>query len=136
MSLLSGAISLGSRNPVQYLAVRHRPRGWDWIDPEKAAKGAILAIENGLGTRTSFLAERGEDVEDVFRELARENALAAEYGITIDGEAPADDLMTAEEWTDKQAAEAEDGAGGGGNGDARELATSTVGTARRPRPAA
>lgn len=134
MSLLSGALRLPSRNPDRYLAVRHRARGWDWIDPEKAAKGAILAIANGLGTRTSFLAERGEDIEDVFRELARENELAAKYEISINGEAPDDERLTAEEWQAK-ADEDEDEAGGGGNGADRGDATVTTGTSRRPRPA-
>ena len=133
MSLLSGALALPSRSSARYLSVRHRPRGWDWIDPEKAAKGAILAIDKGLGTRTSFLAERGEDVEDVFRELARENALAAEYGIKIDGDAGDEERFTAEEWADKQAAETEDEAGGGGNGADRGDASVAVGTTRRLR---
>ena len=76
------------------MAVRHRPRGWQWIDPEKEAKAAVISIQNGLGTRTGFLAEKGEDLEDVFAELAREQELAKEYGIAISApttqEAPAE----------------------------------------------
>jgi capsid protein len=73
------------------MAVRHRPRGWQWIDPEKEAKAAVLSIQNGLGTRTGFLAEKGEDIEDVFAELAREKELAKEYGLSISGETVAAD---------------------------------------------
>jgi len=125
-ALLTGALRLPSRNPNRYLAVAHRCRGWDWIDPEKAAKGAVLGIQNGLGTRTAFLAERGLDLEDVFRELKRENELAAEYGISIDGDPGDDDeRLTAEEWADKQAA---DDAGDGGNGADRSRAIESVGT--------
>ena len=70
-------------DPSRYTAVRHRPRGWQWIDPEKEAKAAVISIQNGLGTRTGFLAEKGEDIEDVFAELAREQALAREYCIAV-----------------------------------------------------
>jgi len=76
MALLTGALKLASRDPSRYMAVRHRPRGWQWIDPEKEAKAAVISIQNGLGTRTGFLAEKGEDLEDVFAELARERELA------------------------------------------------------------
>ncbi len=86
MALLTGALKLSSRDPARYLAVRHRPRGWQWIDPEKEARAAVISIQNGLGTRTGFLAEKGEDLEDVFAELAREEALAQEYGIPVSGE--------------------------------------------------
>ena len=89
MALLTGGLKLSSRDPSRYMAVRHRPRGWQWIDPEKEAKAAVLSIQNGLGTRTGFLAEKGEDIEDVFAELAREQALAKEYGLSISGEAAA-----------------------------------------------
>jgi len=89
MALLTGGLKLPSRDPSRYLAVRHRPRGWQWIDPEKEARAAVISIQNGLGTRTGFLAEKGEDIEDVFAELAREQALAEEYGINVSGEVPA-----------------------------------------------
>lgn len=86
MALLTGSLKLTSRDPSRYMAVRHRPRGWQWIDPEKEARAAVISIQNGLGTRTGFLAEKGEDLEDVFAELAREQALAKEYGLSISNE--------------------------------------------------
>jgi len=85
-ALLTGALRLRSRDPAQYMAVRHRPRGWQWIDPQKEATAAVISIQNGLGTRTGFLAEKGEDVEDIFAELARENELAAEYSIQLNAD--------------------------------------------------
>jgi len=90
MAMLTGSLKLPSRDPSRYLAVRHRPRGWQWIDPEKEAKAAVISIQNGLGTRTGFLAEKGEDIEDVFAELAREQELAQEYGLNISSDLPAD----------------------------------------------
>jgi lambda family phage portal protein len=97
MALLTGSLTLPSRDPSRYLAVRHRPRGWQWIDPEKEARAAVVSIQNGLGTRTGFLAEKGEDIEDVFAELAREQALAEEYGINVSGEVPAGQKNPAED---------------------------------------
>ncbi len=90
MALLTGSLKLPSRDPSRYLAVRHRPRGWQWIDPEKEAKAAVISIQNGLGTRTGFLAEKGEDIEDVFAELAREQELADQYGLNISNDLPTD----------------------------------------------
>jgi lambda family phage portal protein len=87
MALLTGALKLASRDPSRYMAIRHRPRGWQWIDPQKEAQAAVISIQNGLGTRTGFLAEKGEDLEDVFAELARERELALEYGISISAKA-------------------------------------------------
>jgi lambda family phage portal protein len=43
----------------RYEAVRFRPRGWAWIDPEKEAKAAILEIRNGLDTRTAVISRNG-----------------------------------------------------------------------------
>jgi capsid protein len=88
MALLTGALQLPSRNPALYWNVKHRPRGWNWIDPEKEAKGAVLSIQNGLSTCTRILAEKGEDIEELIIERARELALAKEHGVTIVGIAP------------------------------------------------
>ena len=112
MALLSGALKLASRDPSRYTAVRHRPRGWQWIDPEKEAKAAVLSIQNGLGTRTGFLAEKGEDIEDVFAELAREQALAEQYGIAISEGAGA-----SEEKPESEEDESAETQSPGGNGD-------------------
>lgn len=86
MAIVSRELRIGQGIPEPWMfAVRHRPRGWQWIDPEKEAKAAVLSIENGLGTRTGFLAEKGEDLEDVFAELAREQELAEKYGLKVSG---------------------------------------------------
>jgi len=85
MALLTGALALPRIESSRYLAVRHRPRGWQWIDPENEASAAVISIENGLGTRTGFLAEKGEDFEDVCAELLHEQELAKQYGLSISG---------------------------------------------------
>jgi len=129
MALTTGALGLPTRNPARYMAVRHRPRGWAWIDPEKETKAAVLAIHAGLGSRTSFLAERGEDLEQLLQELEHEKKLALKYGIDIDGVPGDDEKMTKEEWEALQ--EQGDGAGGG-NGDGRGKPSPAETSSRRP----
>lgn len=115
MALLASAVQLPTRNAADYMTVKHRARGWSWIDPEKEAKAAVIAIENGLGTRTAFLAERGEDLEDVFAELAEEKALAKHYGISISAELPPEELVPKK---DEEEEPETDRAGGNGTADA------------------
>lgn len=114
MALLTGALQLTTRNPANYMAVRHRPRGWPWIDPEKEAKGAALSISNGLTSRTALLAEKGEDIEDVLRELKAEKDLAESLGLSISGAAPTEDKKTNAEWEEEKEQD-----GDGGNGEDR-----------------
>lgn len=58
-------------------------RRWAWVDPENDINAEVSQIENGLKTRGMTLAERGETVEEIFKELADEKKLAEEYGLTF-----------------------------------------------------
>jgi lambda family phage portal protein len=128
-SMLTGALALPWERFGDFLSVRHRPRGWQWIDPEKEGKAAVLSIENGLGTRTAILAEKGEDIEEVFAELARENELAAAYGISISQKVGDDKKLPKEQW-EAEADETE-----GGDGDGRDRAETLENRpASSPRP--
>ena len=114
LALLTGALKLESRNPAGYMAVRHRPRGWSAIDPEKEAKGAVLALANQLTSRTSILAEQGIEFEDILAEIKAETELAATYGVTLKSSAAVSEPAT----KDDVAAIVEDR----GNGDGRRAA--------------
>lgn len=83
-AMLSGALRLDSRDHRRYGAARWAARGWPWIEPLKEMQAAVLAIGNGLGSRTAFLADQGIELEDVFDELAAEQAAAEKAGIEID----------------------------------------------------
>jgi len=85
LALTTGMLQLASREPEPYLSVRHRTRGWKWIDPEKEANAIVISIQNGFGTLTGALADQGEDLEETFEILAHEKALAKEYGLTFTG---------------------------------------------------
>jgi lambda family phage portal protein len=86
-SMLSGALVLDSRDPAKFMAVKWTPRGWKWVDPLKDVNAAVIAIENGLASRTSILGEKGEDFEDTCEELADEKNIAEAAGLDFSGAA-------------------------------------------------
>ncbi len=86
-ALLSPDLVLDSRDPRKFLAARFTPRGWKWIDPLKEVNAAVIAIENGLGSRTNYLGEQGDDFEDICEELVDEKRIADENGLSFIGAA-------------------------------------------------
>lgn len=84
---------LGNLPPSKYdkfNAPIFRPRGWRWVDPAKEMTGFKSALSLGVTSRTAIAAEQGRDIEDIFAELAAERELAAQYGIALTGDEPAD----------------------------------------------
>ncbi len=62
-----------------------RPRGWNWVDPDKEAKSEALAVKSKLRTFTSVLADRGIDLVEHLEELKYEKELAEEMGVDLMG---------------------------------------------------
>jgi capsid protein len=94
MALLADAIKVDTRDETKLRAVKFSPRGWAWVDPLKDMQAAIAGIQTGLTSRQAVLAEGGPDeVEDIFDQLAHEQDLAEERGISIEAKpaAPAAD---------------------------------------------
>ena len=85
MALLTGAVTLDSRDVRKFRAVQWYPRGWMWVDPYKDTQASVLGLQNGLTSRTEILAEQGRDFETVAKNLAEEKRIADELGITIAG---------------------------------------------------
>jgi len=81
--LLSGATSLPASKIDKFAQPSWQPRRWAWVDPLKDVKANIDAINNGLKSRRQVIAEMGGDIEDVFADLAAEEQLADELGITL-----------------------------------------------------
>ncbi len=75
-TLDSGVISLPANKFFKFSATQWVPRGWQWVDPRNEAEAQILAINNGLMTKTQALAERGLDLEDVLLEQQAETELS------------------------------------------------------------
>lgn len=60
-------------------------RRWDWVDPLKDMNAAVVAINNGLNSRTNVLTELGRDKDDTWHELAEESKEAEALGLAIEG---------------------------------------------------
>lgn len=69
-------------------SLRFQPRTWDWIDPEKEIAAKVTALDSKLTSRTRIAAQNGEDIEDIFDEIAAEEALAKEKGIELNPPKP------------------------------------------------
>lgn len=93
-AILSGNLRLPSRDASLYLAARFVPRGWKWVDPLKDVTAAVLAIKEGLGSRTSYLGEQGDDFETIAEQLGDEADIAELAGITLGEDAPQNDQQT------------------------------------------
>lgn len=67
----------------KYLDVYFQAKRWAWVDPLKDIKANADAVALGVKTRTQIAAEQERDLEDVFNELAREEAMAKERGLIL-----------------------------------------------------
>ena len=86
MAASSGALTNGRITlPATKLDKWNQPtwiaRRWPWVDPLKDMQASVLAVEKGFASRRSVIAESGGDIEDTFRDLAADDALAEQYGI-------------------------------------------------------
>ena len=114
--LLTGRLAFASAFYEWCSDPRFRPRGWASMDPLKDTQNAVLSIGNGLASRTSVLAEQGEDYEDVLADLAREQEMAAAAGVKVSGGLPSATNLNEQDSEEKPAksnkgkpAQAEDG---------------------------
>ena len=77
---INGGSLKGSRMD-KYLKVSWQPRRWAWVDPQKDMKANTEAIGNRIRSRSDVIRERGDDPEDVWQEIKRENDRMTELGI-------------------------------------------------------
>jgi lambda family phage portal protein len=83
-AILSGELQLASADWTRYKAVRWVSRGWDWVDPLKDVEASHLELFLGLTSLRRVLAQRGEDIEEVFEERAADELMAKQLGLTLD----------------------------------------------------
>lgn len=94
MSLLRGAIKMpnGSALPATKLekfGMHHwQGRRWAWVDPLNDVEANLAAVNGLLKSRRAVVAEQGQDMETVWKDLQKENDLMEEMGLTPN-EAPA-----------------------------------------------
>lgn len=60
-----------------------QPRRWPWVDPLKDVQANIMAIDNGLRSRSDVIRESGRDPADVWAEASAETLLLQELGVNI-----------------------------------------------------
>ncbi len=115
MAILANRVTVGPRSPEKLKLVKWEPRGFEWVDPLSEMRAKALEIDYGLTSRRRQAAEQGDDLEEVFSELAQEEELAKENAITL---APMNVKPTAKAPTESNPAPAETAGEGatGGNG--------------------
>jgi len=79
-----GKLNLPLDKMDNYRELYFQPRRWAWVDPAKEVKAAMEAIDGKLKSRTRVIAEGGDDIEDVFDEIAEETQLAADKKISLE----------------------------------------------------
>jgi hypothetical protein len=88
LALLTGALKSDQRVSTDFKAVQWKPRGWRSVDPLKDVQADVLSIQHGMASRTQSCDDEGEEIEEIFQNLADEQTLADEYGIDITPTAP------------------------------------------------
>lgn len=86
----AGALKIGPAllsGPLEAYTPREwQPRRWQWVDPAKEMTAHEKAIANGLRSRSEVIREMGRDPQDVWQEIAAENAILASLGIVVQTE--------------------------------------------------
>lgn len=80
-SLLTGALPIAPGDIERCSEIVWQPRGWDWVDPYKDAKAATESIKNRTKSRSEYIRANGDDPEQIFAEIAAEEALLKSLGL-------------------------------------------------------
>lgn len=54
---------------------------WAWVDPERDVRSVRMELESLLTSPFDVAAERGYDLEEMYRDIAEARAMAADYGL-------------------------------------------------------
>lgn len=85
-AILTGFVNLPMSKIDKFMADTWCGRRWAWVDPEKDIRAALMAVDGGLRSRRRIVAESDAgDFEDVLAEIAEDNELAKEAGVTLVG---------------------------------------------------
>ncbi len=111
-AVLSGALKFPdfSSNREKYdEAVRFKPRGWNWIDPQKEVASYMMAVRSGFMTVGDVLSQTadGRDFEDMAKERREELDMMAALKLVFDTD-PAQTDVKGKGQVVEPAAEADD----------------------------
>lgn len=75
-AVISGVLDIPDyfSNKKRYQAIRFKPRGWSWVDPQKEVQAYVLAVANGFMSRSDVISSigNGQDREDVENAIKRD----------------------------------------------------------------
>jgi len=60
-----------------------RPRGWQWVDPQKEINAAVTAMHNGIMSMQDVSNQYGRDIEETFSQIQRDYELADSLGLSL-----------------------------------------------------
>ena len=60
-----------------------RPRGWQWVDPQKEINAAVVAMHNGVMSMQDVAGQYGRDVEETFSQWQRDKEMADAFGLEL-----------------------------------------------------
>lgn len=85
-------------DPLRYLAVRYKPRGWSWVDPTTEVAAYKEAEKAGYITKSRVIAltADGMDHEDMMEEREHELKVQKEKGLTFDTDPVTETKMQAQ----------------------------------------
>jgi len=69
-------------NLDKFNAPTFQGRRWQWVDPQKEANAQKILIDNNLKSRSAVIREQGQDPEEVWLEIQRENEKMKDLDIT------------------------------------------------------
>lgn len=81
MALLTQQIPYSHSNYEKYIRARWQARGWPWVDPKSDAEARQLTLDMKLDTAANIAAETGQDLEEIYIQLALERDLRKKYGL-------------------------------------------------------
>jgi lambda family phage portal protein len=70
-------------DPDYWTRCNWRAPGWDWVDPMKEVQAAALEVKEGFRSRGDIVEASGGDLRETFVELAAENKLAEQLGLSL-----------------------------------------------------
>lgn len=110
--LASGAVKFAGVDMTTIYDASHTAPPMPWIDPVKEVEAAGMAEDRGYTSRSRIIRQRGENPDQVRREIKRDEAEDEKLGIElrIDGAAAADKAAADQAAQDAKDAEAADAA--------------------------
>jgi len=62
-------------------AAMFRPRGFQWVDPQKEISANVIALNNGIISLQDIANNYGRDLDDMMATIARDKQTAEKYGL-------------------------------------------------------